>query len=190
LRKGRLDMALKRVRNYIDGQWVESGAKEYGDVWCPATGDKIGEVPFGTAEDIDKAVQAAKKAYWEWRCTPPLTRARYFFKLKELFENAFEDISRTLVTEEGKTLDESRGEVRRMIENVEHATGVTTMMTGYNLEDRLHGGASADRGFWSDRAIQLPGHGALVVSALCGGSREYVCSEAVGAGSDDADTDF
>ena len=68
-----------------------------------------------------------------------MTRARYFFKLKDLFENAFEDISRTLVTEEGKTLDESRGEVRRMIENVEHCTGVTTMMTGYNLEDIAQG---------------------------------------------------
>jgi malonate-semialdehyde dehydrogenase (acetylating)/methylmalonate-semialdehyde dehydrogenase len=44
-----------------------------------------------------------------------------------------------LVTEEGKTLDESRGEVRRMIENVEHATGVTTMMTGYTLEDIAQG---------------------------------------------------
>jgi malonate-semialdehyde dehydrogenase (acetylating)/methylmalonate-semialdehyde dehydrogenase len=132
-------MSIKRVKNYINGEWVGSNTKEYGDIWCPATGDKIGEVPFSTAEDIDRAVQAAKKAYWEWRCTPPLTRARYFFKLKEAFENAFEDIARALVTEEGKTLDESRGEVRRMIENVEHATGVTTLMTGYNLEDIAQG---------------------------------------------------
>ena len=123
---------MKAVKNYINGAWVESETKEYGEVWCPATGEKIAEVPFSTAKDIDKAVQAAKKAYPEWRSTPPLTRARYFFKLKDLFEDAFEDISRTLVTEEGKTLDEARGEVRRMIENVEHATGVTTMMTGYN----------------------------------------------------------
>ncbi len=130
---------MKRMKNYINGEWVDSAAKEFGDIRCPATGEKIGEVPFCPAADIDKAVQAAKAAYWEWRCTPPLTRARYFFKLKNLFEEAFEDISRTLVTEEGKTLDESRGEVRRMIENVEHATGVTTLMTGYNLEDIAQG---------------------------------------------------
>ena len=130
---------MKALKNYINGEWVDSETKEFGDVWCPATGEKIGEVPFSTAADIDKAVQAAKEAYWEWRCTPPLTRARYLFKLKNLFEDAFEDIARTLVTEEGKTLDESRGEVRRMIENVEHATGVTTLMTGYNLEDIAHG---------------------------------------------------
>ncbi len=130
---------MKRVKNYINGEWVDSETKEFGDVWCPATGEKIAEVPFSTVADMDKAVQAAKEAYWDWRCTPPLTRARYFFKLKDLFENAFEDIARTLVTEEGKTIDESRGEVRRMIENVEHATGVTTMMTGYNFEDIAQG---------------------------------------------------
>ncbi len=130
---------MKVVKNYINGEWTESETKEYGDVWCPATGEKIAQVPYSTAADIDRAVRAAKEAYWEWRCTPPLTRARYLFKLKDLFENAFEDIARVLVTEQGKTLDESRGEVRRMIENVEHATGVTTMMTGYNLEDIAHG---------------------------------------------------
>ncbi|HOP86910.1 MAG TPA: CoA-acylating methylmalonate-semialdehyde dehydrogenase [Syntrophorhabdaceae bacterium] len=130
---------MERIKNYINGEWVTSDTEVYGDVYCPATGEKIAEVPFSTASDVDKAVKAAKEAFWDWRCTPPLTRARYFFKLKEMFEKAFEDISRILVREEGKTLDESRGEVRRMIENVEHATGVTTLMTGYNLEDIAHG---------------------------------------------------
>ncbi len=130
---------MLRVRNYINGEWVESEASESGEVWCPATGEKIAEVPFSTAAELDNAVQAAKNAYWEWRCTPPTTRARYFFRLKNLFEDAFEEIARTLVTEQGKTLDEARGEVRRMIETVEHATAVTTLMTGYNLEDIAQG---------------------------------------------------
>ena len=85
---------MKAVKNYINGEWTDSDTKEYGDVWCPATGEKIGQVPFSTAADIDRAVRAAKEAYWEWRCTPPLTRARYLFKLKDLFEDAFEDIAR------------------------------------------------------------------------------------------------
>ncbi len=130
---------MDSVKNYINGEWVESQTREFGDVWCPATGETICQVPFSTVAEVDNAVQAAKEAYWDWRCTPPLTRARYFFKLKDLLEKAFEDIAKTLVTEEGKTLDESRGEVRRMIENVEHATAVTTLMTGYNLEDISQG---------------------------------------------------
>ncbi len=128
-------MTIPVMKNYINGEWVESKSVTMGDVRCPATGEKIAEVPYSTKEELDQAVQAARDAFWEWRCTPPLSRSRYLFELKEVFEDQFEDIARTLVTEQGKTIDESRGEVRRMIENVEHATGVTTMMSGYCLED-------------------------------------------------------
>jgi malonate-semialdehyde dehydrogenase (acetylating)/methylmalonate-semialdehyde dehydrogenase len=152
---------MVRLSNYVNGEWVESKSKESGDVWCPATGDKIAEVPFSTAAGVDRAVQAARNAYWEWRHTPLVTRARYFFRLKNLFESAFEDIARTLVTEQGKTLDEARGEVRRMIENVEHATSVTTLITGYKLRGyrarhRLHGRAAAPRSIRYDRALYSP----------------------------------
>ena len=128
-------MSLPVLKNYINGEWVESKSQTTGDVWSPARGKKIATVPYSTKEDVDQAVTAAKEAYWEWRTTPPLTRARYLFRLKEAFEENFEDIARTLTTEQGKCIDESRGEVRRMIENVEHATGVTTLMTGYTMED-------------------------------------------------------
>ncbi len=132
-------MSLPVLRNYIDGQWVESASSTRGDVWCPATGERIAQVPYGGVEDVDRAVKAAREAFAEWRRTPPLNRARYLFRLRDLFEEHFEDIARVLVREQGKAIDESRGEVRRMIENVEHATGVTTMMTGYCLEDIARG---------------------------------------------------
>jgi malonate-semialdehyde dehydrogenase (acetylating)/methylmalonate-semialdehyde dehydrogenase len=132
-------MTLPVIQNYINGEWITSDSTVMGDVWNPATGEKIARVPYGTKEDVDMAVRAAKDAYLEWRQTPPLSRARYLFRLKEAFEEEFEDIARVLTTEQGKAIDESRGEVRRMIENVEHATGVTTMMTGYCLEDIARG---------------------------------------------------
>ena len=132
-------MALPVIKNYINGEWVESETKVFGDVWNPALGEKIAQVPYGTKEDVEFAVKAARDAYPEWRETPPLTRARYLFRLKEAFEDQFEEIARVLTTEQGKAIDESRGEVRRMIENVEHATGVTTMMTGYCMEDIAKG---------------------------------------------------
>ena len=122
---------MKVVKNYINGEWVESETKEFGDVWCPATGEKIGQVPFSTAKDVDRAVQAAKKAYPEWRSIPPLTRARYLFKLKDRFEEAFEDISRTLVTEQGKTLDESRGDDRVKMKSQVSSHG--SQVSGFKL---------------------------------------------------------
>ena len=128
-------MALKIMQNFINGEWVESKSTSFGNVYNPATGEKIAKVPYGTQEVVDMAVNAAKEAFVEWLETPPLTRARYLFRLKEAFEEDFEDIARTLTTEQGKAIDEARGEVRRMIENVEHATGVTTLMCGYTLED-------------------------------------------------------
>ena len=136
-------------------------------------------VPYGDSRDVDKAVKAASDAYPEWRETPPLTRARYLFRLKDAFEENFEDIARTLTTEQGKAIDEARGEVRRMIENVEHATGVTTLMCGYTLEDIAKGidcnGHRQPLGvFARHRALQLPGHGALVVFALCPCDRQYL----------------
>ena len=132
-------MSLPVMKNYINGEWVDSNTTTFGDVYDPAKAERIATVPFGTAQDVDRAVQAAKAAYTEWRETPPLTRARYLFRLKEAFEENFEEIARVLTTEQGKAIDESRGEVRRMIENVEHATGVTTLMCGYTLEDIAKG---------------------------------------------------
>jgi malonate-semialdehyde dehydrogenase (acetylating)/methylmalonate-semialdehyde dehydrogenase len=128
-------MALPVMKNYINGEWVESTSTTFGDVWNPARGEKIARVAYGTKADVDLAVKAARAAFTEWRATPPLSRARYLFRLKDAFEDNFEEIARVLTTEQGKVIDEARGEVRRMIENVEHATGVTTLMCGYALED-------------------------------------------------------
>lgn len=124
-----------QIRNYINGEWVDSASRRFLEVVNPATAETIAEVPISTPEEVRGAVSAAKEAFWEWRETPPLTRARYFFTLKNLMEEHFEEISRILVQEEGKTIDESRGEVRRGIENVEVATGIPSLMMGYNSED-------------------------------------------------------
>lgn len=126
------------VKNYINGEWVESKG-ELKDVVNPATGKVIARVPISTKEELDEAVKAAGEAFWEWRTTPPVQRVRYLFRLKELLEENFEEISRIQTQEHGKTIDESRGETRRGIENVEVACGIPTLMMGYNLEDIASG---------------------------------------------------
>ena len=123
------------LKNYINGEWVDAEASKLEDVENPATGEIIAQVPLSTARETAKAVEAAQEAWLEWRETPPVTRVRYFFKLRELMEQHFENISRVQVQEHGKAIDEARGETRRAIENVEVATGVTSLMMGYTLED-------------------------------------------------------
>ena len=126
------------LKNYIDGEWVDT-AGELKDVVNPATGEVIARVPISTAEEIDEAVAAAREAYPDWRTTPPLARARCLFRMKELLEENFEELSRIQTMEHGKTIDESRGETRRGIEMVEVATGIPSLMMGYNLEDIASG---------------------------------------------------
>jgi malonate-semialdehyde dehydrogenase (acetylating)/methylmalonate-semialdehyde dehydrogenase len=124
-----------QIMNYVNGRWTASESSQVLDVINPATGEVIANVPLSTVGEVEEAVKAAQEAFWEWRSTPPMTRARYLFRLKGLLEEHFEEISRILVQEEGKTIDESRGEVRRAIENVDVATGMSSQMMGYNLED-------------------------------------------------------
>jgi malonate-semialdehyde dehydrogenase (acetylating)/methylmalonate-semialdehyde dehydrogenase len=132
-----LEEPIKQVltlKNFINGEWVESEGEKV-DVVNPATGKVIAKVPISTKEEINKAVETANRAFPDWRRTPPLARARCLFRMKELMEQRFEELSRIQTIEHGKTIDESRGETRRGIENVEVAAGIPSLMMGYNLED-------------------------------------------------------
>jgi malonate-semialdehyde dehydrogenase (acetylating)/methylmalonate-semialdehyde dehydrogenase len=137
-----LENPIKEVtvlKNYIDGEWVESKSDVIVDVVNPALMKTIAKVPRSNAEDVEAAVQAAKEAFPAWRKTTPLARSRYLFRLKGLLEENFEEISRIGTVEHGKTIDESRGETRRGIEQVEVSTGIPSLMMGYNLEDISRG---------------------------------------------------
>ncbi len=128
-----------KVLNYIGGEWRESSATEYLDVVNPATTEVMGKVPLSPASEVDQAARAAAAASPEWRRTPPTERVQYLFRLKNLFEEHLEDLARTITMECGKTLEESRGEMRRAIENVEVACGIPILMQGYNSEDIARG---------------------------------------------------
>jgi malonate-semialdehyde dehydrogenase (acetylating) / methylmalonate-semialdehyde dehydrogenase len=128
-----------KILNFIDGEWCESTASEYLDVINPATAELLGKVPLSPYKDVGKAAEAAAQAYIGWRRTPPVERVQYLFKLKNLLEENFVDIAKTITMECGKTLDEAKGEMRRAIENVEVACGIPQLMQGYNSEDVASG---------------------------------------------------
>jgi malonate-semialdehyde dehydrogenase (acetylating)/methylmalonate-semialdehyde dehydrogenase len=132
-------MATHNLKNYMDGFWVDSQSTRLSSVHNPATGEVIAKVPMSTIDEVNKIVSVAKSAFEEWRETPPYTRARYMFRLRNLMEERFEDLAKIIVQEHGKIIDEARGEVRRSIENVEVAAGVPSLMMGYNLEDVAQG---------------------------------------------------
>ncbi len=124
-----------KIKNFVNGEWIDSKTSKFMDVVNPATTDVIAKVPMSTRDETSAAIEAAQEAWWSWRETPPISRGRLMFNLKTIMERDFEDIARIISQEQGKTIDDARGETRRAIENVEVAAGVTSLMMGYNLED-------------------------------------------------------
>ncbi|HQX81398.1 MAG TPA: aldehyde dehydrogenase family protein, partial [Vicinamibacterales bacterium] len=128
-------MQAPPLSNFIGGRWVPSTGTRTIDVHNPATGQTIARTPLSVGADVDAAVAAATAAFPGWSETPPVVRARTMFTFKALLEAHAEEIARIVTTEHGKTLDESRGSVRRAIECVEVACGAPSMLMGDALEN-------------------------------------------------------
>jgi malonate-semialdehyde dehydrogenase (acetylating)/methylmalonate-semialdehyde dehydrogenase len=127
--------SIPKLPNYVNGRWQPSQAAEYLDVVNPATADILARVPLSPPAEVDEAAQAALAAFQSWRYVPVGDRVQYLFKLKHLLEANLDDLAECITLEAGKTLDESRAEMRRAIENVEVACGMPMMMQGTNLEN-------------------------------------------------------
>lgn len=100
-----------RYRNYIGGQWVESTLKEWIEVENPATGQVIASVPRGNADDADRAVTAAYQAQPAWEALPPASRGQLLKDLARVLLENRERLARMVIAEQGKPLQEARGEI-------------------------------------------------------------------------------
>lgn len=129
---------MTEIRNYIGGSWLPSSLSET-ELLNPATGELLGHLASGTEADVAAAVRAAGAAFPDWRAIPAPDRIQFLFRWKQLLEDHFEEIARLVTVENGKTLGEAKGELRRGIENVEVACGIPIMMQGYNLDDIARG---------------------------------------------------
>ena len=96
-------------------------------------------MPLSGAPVVDRAARAAAEAADGWADVPVMERARLMFRLQALLERDFEELSEIVVRENGKSLDEARGEVRRGIDVVEFAAGMPTLMMGGALEQVSRG---------------------------------------------------
>ena len=128
---------MEVLKNYINGQWIQSVSKETIDVLNPASGEVLAKVPFGgaTSNDVVEAVSAANVAHQQWKDVPVLKRIQPLFKLKQFFEDNADEIARIITLECGKTLAESSGEVQRAIENIEVASGAPMLLQSEFLEN-------------------------------------------------------
>jgi malonate-semialdehyde dehydrogenase (acetylating)/methylmalonate-semialdehyde dehydrogenase len=112
---------MDNVQNYVGGQWAESSAQDKFPVHDPATGEQLALTPLSCPDEVEAAARAAADAFPAWRRTPPGERRAALLRLQLALQAGLEDIAATITRECGKTLEESRGEMRRAIENLEEA---------------------------------------------------------------------
>jgi malonate-semialdehyde dehydrogenase (acetylating)/methylmalonate-semialdehyde dehydrogenase len=129
-----------RLEILIDGKWRASSSSKAQPVYDPGTGRAIGEVPFSTREEVAEAIESSQSAFQKWSRMPILERAKYLFKMKSILEDHFEELSKINTQNHRKTLEESRGELRRTIENVESAISTAyTLSKGETLDQISEG---------------------------------------------------
>jgi malonate-semialdehyde dehydrogenase (acetylating)/methylmalonate-semialdehyde dehydrogenase len=132
------------IPNLIGSQWrVPPDGTDALPVYNPATGQVIEQVPLSGPDEVDAAVQAAATAYAAWSRSAVMERVRLMFRYKALLEDHFEELAAIITRHHGKTLEESRGEVRRGIEVVDFACGAPTLLQGRTLRD-VSGGVDQD----------------------------------------------
>ena len=128
-------MTERILKNYINGQWVESKTTNYENIYNPATGEIIAKVPLSTKEELDQAANAAKIAFQSWKNVSVPNRGRYMFKLQNLLIENKETLAQLITLENGKSLSDARGEVQRGIENTENAASITNLIMGDSLSN-------------------------------------------------------
>ncbi|EFK95776.1 protein containing Aldehyde dehydrogenase domain, partial [sediment metagenome] len=110
-----------KLKFLIDGEWVDSKSPNVGIDTNPATDEAIAEFPNATKEEAIQAVEAAHRAFQTWRNVPLRDRAYMMFTMHHKFRDNFEMLCRVLTQDHGRTIDEARGSVARVLENIESA---------------------------------------------------------------------
>ena len=123
------------IKHFVNGQLFDGNSKRKGKVFNPATGDQSSEVNLATTNDVNTAVDAAKKAFVTWSRKTPLFRARILFKFKELIEKNSDELTKLIVSEHGKVYEDAKGSLTRGLEVVEFACGIPQLLKGEFTEN-------------------------------------------------------
>src|SRR5580658_5623796 len=128
----------KVYKNFIDGEWVESTTGETFENRNPAdTRDVVGIFQKSGKEDVDAAVDAAKRAYARWRLVPAPRRAEIVFRAAEILIGNKEDFARQMTREMGKVLNETRGDVQEAIDAAYYNAGEGRRLFGPTVPSEL-----------------------------------------------------
>src|SRR5438045_418771 len=103
-------MKYDRVKNFYNGEFVDSASSDDLDVVSPIDGNLLSSVPMSTTDELGRAVESAKKAFDSWSKLPIKERAQVFFRYRSLLEKNIDELTALVSEENGKTFDEARAE--------------------------------------------------------------------------------
>ncbi|HEX8396675.1 MAG TPA: aldehyde dehydrogenase family protein, partial [Pyrinomonadaceae bacterium] len=127
-------MKYPKVKNFYNGQFIESGSTESLKVVSPIDGNLLSQVPMSTAEELNAAVESAKNAFDSWSKLPIKERVQVFFRYRFLLEKNFDELTSLVSEENGKTWDEAKAEVEKSIELTEFACSMPQLIAGEIME--------------------------------------------------------
>ena len=127
-------MKYPKVKNYYNGEFVESSSGDDLNVVSPIDGSLLSTVPMSTTDELNAAVASAKAAAVSWGEMPIKERVQVFFRYRNLLEKHFDELTALVSEENGKTWDEAKAEVEKSIELTEFACSMPQLVSGEILE--------------------------------------------------------
>jgi 1-pyrroline dehydrogenase len=140
-----MSVTVSSYKNFVGGEWIDSASGETMEVLNPATGETIAEVPRGTADDVDRAVEAARRALPEWLETTPGERAEVLLKLADLIDEHTEELAQLESTNVGKPLPAARDEMPVSSDNLRFFAGAARLLEGKSAGEYMRGYTSMVR---------------------------------------------
>src|SRR5437763_8414488 len=134
-----MSVTVSQQKNFVGGEWVDAAEGGMMEVLNPATGETITEVPSGTQADVDRAVEAAKKALPEWLETTPAERAEALLKLADAVEENAEELAELESANVGKPLSYARDEMPVSADNLRFFAGAARLLEGKSAGEYMRG---------------------------------------------------
>lgn len=130
---------IKKIRPFINGEFIESKSEKYNNAFNPSTGEIIANVPCCTIDEVEAAIQSANTAYPAWQATPVIKRVQILYKMRDLIVQNMDELTHLVAYENGKVWDEAQGDVLKAKEGIEQAIAAPSLMMGESLMDASGG---------------------------------------------------
>lgn len=127
------------LKYFAGGRFLQSRTEKFMDAYDPSTGDVTAKVPCCTMEEVEQAINAAKKAFPGWSAAPVKKRVSILYKVRDLLYEHIDELTYLVAQENGKVWGEAKGDVLKAIEGTEQAISAPSLMMGESLRDTSSG---------------------------------------------------